>query len=330
MRNMGDRKYRYKAPQGIRENIEAIYEELGADDGRRHDLSKPDTLRGNVVSILEKISKIDNYNKEEKRREEVRIELSLTIIGFIAHVLIWNDASKSGVEWIHAHAFVIKLWGLAFATVFVGISLERSSIFKSLWSFGFTKVVVSIAVSALMVWSTGQASALINGVFTIDAAAFPYTRAMVTGLLAFQYAYPIFVFVLIMSAGAHIFMMLTKWKNSNADIANHFPHDLPWFSIGFVMLTIALLYSTATWVVQDFSNDEWPFKVYLLAHALDFDGKYSCIGVPPGLSVVYIGGNQDKVLVDVNRPDTANIEDFIDRHGNMLLPKQFRIMPCAF
>ncbi|AMP02404.1 hypothetical protein CPter91_0004 [Collimonas pratensis] len=64
------------------------------------------------------------------------------------------------------------------------------------------------------------------------------------------------------------------------------------------MLSIVIFLFSTRWVNQDFSEKLWPAKVYRLAHVLDFDAKYECKNLRPGLAVVFLGPEQARVLVD--------------------------------
>lgn len=322
-----DRKYKYHRPRNPREHLEAIYEELSASREVEWNPSV-DTLKDNVAAVLAHMKKTEARRKGDKENEALSIDWALGAVAFLALVFLCNGyVGANDWTWLDDHRFAVRLWGLAFAALFVGLSIERSSFFKSLWAFGFTKLVASIAVSALVVFSTGKASSLINSVFPVDASALPYTRAIAAGLLAFQYSYPLLL-VVALFALAHG-LRAVEWIRSKFPGGD--PYKLPpLHSIAFLVLSVIVLMVMYRWTAVDFSKEAWPGKIYRLAHVLDFDGKYQCANVDDGLSVIFLGPDQARVMVDISNAQTDDLESFVDGHisSRVHIPKEFPIVPC--
>lgn len=325
---MVDRKYRFKQPTKPLEHLEALYEELSLSPVEANNFRPTATLKDHVAAVLAYLQQSELRRKDEKDDESNSVDWALGAVAILSTIFLFNGALGSkDWAWLDNHRFAIRLWGVAFAALFVGLSIERSSFFKSLWTFGFTKLVASIAVSALIVFSTGKASSLINGVFPVDASALPYTRTIVAGLLAFQYSYPLLIVIAIFAA-LHGLNAL-QWLRSK--FSNDDSYELPPLqSIAFLILSIVILFISTRWVNNDFSEEGWSAKVYRLAHVLDFDANYQCANVPVGLSVIFLGPDHSRVLVDLSNAQTNDIESFVDGSisRRVVVPRQFYIVPC--
>lgn len=322
------RKYVYGAPRDTKEHIEAIYEELRDSPGSGQTGVVRTTLKDVLSKLLEQIRNAERERRSEKENESYTIRVALILLGILSLALILNGTAKHGdSSWIDDHRLAIRLWGMALAAVFVGIVIEQSSFFKTLWSFGMTKVAASIAVSTLVVFCTGRASSLINSVFAVDASAMPYARAITTGLLVFQYAYPLLIIVAIFAL-LHV-ALVAFWIHARIKEVSFFD-EFPVSSLIFSVLAPTVLWFSTTWVRHDFSEEKLPSKVYMLARKLDFNSNYDCANLEKGYSVVFLGQAQERVLVDAGNVETDSLESFIDEDGvqDASLPPRFYLMPC--
>lgn len=325
---MDKNDYKYERQRASEQKLDEIVDELSFSP-RGDNRSRPTkTLKDHIAALLDHAQKIDWKRQLEKEAESNSINWALSALFVLAIIFLFNGAAGSGDwDWLDNHRFAIRLWGIAFAAVFIGVSVERSSLFKSLWAFGFTKLVASLAVSALIIFSTGKASSLINTVFSVDASALPFTRAFVTGLLAFQYSYPLLI-VVVLFAIIHglnaIDWMRLKWTGEGRY------ESPPLHSMAFLAASIVLLVFCYRWVNSDFSDKAWPAKIYRLAHVLDFNSKYECSNLREGLSVIFLGPDHSRVLIDTSGAKTDDIESFVDeRKSNQVnVPTKFYVFPC--
>ncbi|MGN4964741.1 hypothetical protein [Aeromonas dhakensis] len=326
---MIERKFKYQKPKSTEERVEAIYEELCSSSSSNNNKKTVETLKEHVVALLTHSKDIEWRKKRDREEDSNSIQSALFTLAFIAIVFLWNGwwNDSTDWEWLNNHQFALRLWGTAFAAVYIGVSIERSSLFKRLWSFGFTKLVASIAVSALIVFSTGKSSSLINAVFGVDASVFPFTRAFIAGMLAFQYSSPLLV-VVGFFAVLHAFDVAGYIKSK---ISSDYVYVLPpWQSLLFLVFAIIVLLASWRWINSDFSESAFPAKIYRLAHVLDFNQRHSCINIKEGVSVVFVGSDQSKVLVDMSRVQTEDIESFVNNgiSGNVAIPNNFLYLPC--
>ena len=325
---MPENKFKFRDPQNTKERIEAIYEELRATKPEKYGYKPEESLKDLVTALLCHYRSLKIEQKLEKEFSNDALNYALGILAFIAILFLMNGSDDaSDIEWLNIHHFAIKLWGIALASVYVGISIERSSFFQHLWRFGFTKVVVSIAVSALIVFCTGKASSLINAVFGVDTAVFPYTRAYISGFLFFKYASPI-LFIVGIFALVHAFepirYVLSRYRENYKYIS------MPWDSCVFLVLAIIVLGFSWRWLNNDFAEQALPAKIYILAHSLDFNLKHPCSNLQDGVNVVFVGSDHSKVLVDTNHIEVENIENFFDEriNANLVLPRKFMFSSC--
>lgn len=324
---MKERKYKFEQPKNTEERIEAIYDEL-CQSPRVNGNNPVETFKDHLVAILNQLNISKLERKREKDMDNYSISFSLGVLAVLSAIFIFSGLSGSrDWEWLNNHRFAVRLWGVAFAAVFVGVSIERSSFFKYLWRFGFTKVVASLALSTLFIFCTGKSSSLINSVFGIDASAFPLTRALMSGLLAFQYSSPLLIVVAIFAIFYAIDVIGWLKSKHSSDYEYQFP---PLNSFAFLGLALVVLIFSWNWINRDFSEQSLPKKVYRLAHLLDFNSKYSCTNIKKGFSVVFVGPDQSRVLVDMSGVKTENIESFVNSSisDDFEIPPEFFYLPC--
>lgn len=322
-------RFKYKRPQTSEERIEAIYEALSDSPQKESAGIYRPTLKDSIAELLERARKWEIERAVAAKRITNEQNWALGGLAFLALVFLTNGwGSSRDFEWLNENRFAIRLWGSAFAAVYIGVSIERTSFFRSLWSFGFTKLAASIAFSALLVFSTGKASSLINNVYGVDAAALPFTRAFMAGFVAFNYLSVVLIVVAILALlqAVNVIGAVQSWWNKEVYV------KAPWGPIIFILIAIFFLFASFKWLNTDFTDDALPAKAYRLAHVLDFNAKHHCINLPQGAAVVFIGPEQDRVLVDANPITTRNIESFVNRQLSddvpLSLSKQFYLLPC--
>lgn len=322
---MSERKYQFKNPKTPEEHVEALYEELSLSPEEKTGNRQTETLKDYVAALLAQLRKAEYRRDVEKETEAYSISVALGTLAVLGLAFLLNGVASNtdDWEWLDQHRFAIKLWGLAFAIVFVGVCIEQSSLFRNLWKFGFTKIFVSLAISTLFIFSTGRAGGLINTVFPVDPSALPFTRAIVAGLLAFKYSSPLLAVVALFAA-IHAFIVAAWLKGKKNS------EGIPLQSFAFLILALFVLFFTTRWINKDFSDAVWPAKVYRLAHMLDFNSKYECINLPKGLSVIFLGSDHMRVLADIYSVQTNNVESFVDAElsRQVVMPERFYVLPC--
>lgn len=321
---MSDRelKFKYKPPSTHEENIEAIYEELSEVENGGKYYSK-ETLKSYVFQILKQIKQSVRQKESIKKRDELNISSALGLLSFIAIIFIASGSRESNeFDWLGQNSFTIKLWGIALAAIYLGTSIERTAFFRSVWQFNFTKLIVSISLSGLVVFSTGKAAAVINSVFGVDAAAFPFTLVFTSALIVFHYVFPIMALIGV-AAFFHVFNAIGWLKSKIWKETYEFP---PMDSFVFPLLTCILLFIFWGWLNDDLSPKKMPQKVYKLAHLLDFNAKHECSNIKIGTPVIFLGTSQNIVLADTNRVVESDVKSFFK--GNINIPESFFRLKC--
>jgi hypothetical protein len=327
---MTERKYRFQRPRDHEQRVEAVYEELSLSPLEENGRNRPmETMKDHLVGILAQLKQTEFQRKidEESRSYDVTWAQGMLAVLAIGCLCINILGTTGGDDWLDQHLFSIRLWGVCFAAIFLGVSIERTSFFRVLWSFGVTKLVTSVALSALIVFSTGKASGALNALFPVDASALPFTRAIVAGIFAFKYAYPLMGVVGIFAVvhGIHAAVWIKRRLTGQEEYGS-----TPLMSMAFLVLSLVVFGYVSRWMSRDFSEDAMPSKVYRLAHLLDFNAKYECVNLPKGRSVVFVGSDHTKVLFDGGSVETNDIETFVDveKSRDIVIPERFYVVAC--
>lgn len=316
-----DLEFKFKKPSNKDEYLAAIYEEISENENSN---SGDRTLKTYVYEILERRRKEDRKRKDESEQKDFNISWSLGFLAFVALVLIINGSREShDFNWLQQNSFTIKIWGIALATLYIGVSIEKFSIFRNLWQFGFTKAVVSIAISGLLVFSTGKAAGSINSVFGVDASAFPFTLTFTSSLFFFHYVLPFLALVGVVA----IFFALDALGYIKSKFSEDRNYELPpVHSFVFPILATILLVVFWGWSKNDLGEEVLPSKIYKLAHMLDFNSKNECANIRAEVPVVYLGSSQSTVLADVKATTVENLKSFFEREIDV--PKRFYRLNC--
>lgn len=321
---MNERKYRYEKAKNTKEHIEAIYEDLTYSSKENYYTNK--TLKDYLSDILSILKSNEKADELKKRRGEFSINSSLILLALISFCMICSAREGNEWSWFSNYQYLVKLFGIILSFIYIGISIERTSFFKTVWKFGFTKFIISIAISALIIFCTSKASEFINIVFHVDASVFPYTRAYMTGLLVFQYTSPFFIIIIFFSL-LHSLNIWQYIQYLRKKIDNY--EEPPILSIIFLVLSIIVLSFSYHWLTYDFSETEYPYKVYKLAHNLDFNPKHPCSNIDENTKVIFLDSQYSKVLIDENSVQTRNLESFVNKdQSGIPIPKKFNIVSC--
>jgi hypothetical protein len=128
---MTDRKYKYQKPKNTDERVEAIYEEFIASNST-NDNSKVETLKDYLAASLLHSKKIEWGKQREKEAASDSINVALSILAVVAFGFLWLGwwVNSNDWDWLKNHRFALRLWGVAFAAVYIGVSIERTSLFS--------------------------------------------------------------------------------------------------------------------------------------------------------------------------------------------------------
>ncbi|WP_339652200.1 hypothetical protein [Halopseudomonas pelagia] len=307
----------------IEQNIESIAQEVR---GGEQDLARQQkTLKFYVRDIHRQLSgwlSMQGYS-EDKRSYEM--SWALGCVGFIGVILAITRSADSDIEWIREHTVAFRIWAVVFCTIFICASLERSAVFRSLLSFVSTKFLASIILSGIVLYSRGKAAGYVNSVFNVDASAFPITTLLTTGLLVIKLVVPFVLGTALVLSLVHIFIGIGWAKGKLEGKANYFP---PLSSLLSVLVSGVILYYGWSWSHDQIADSRVPEKIYLMAHALDFNYSHNCSNVASNAPVVFLGPSQEAVLVAPYKLEAFDFADFFEKTAE--IPSDFMRVPCEY
>ncbi|KGA43390.1 hypothetical protein L2164_13425 [Pectobacterium brasiliense] len=308
----------------IERDISSIRQEL---TGSELDLSRQTnrSLKYYVRGIHEDLTIWKSTRKDEREASQYNLNIALYFIGFIGVLLAITRSAASDIDWVREHTLAFRLWGVALCAIFVGVSLERSSLVSSLWRFTVTKVLVSIVLSGLVIYARGQAGIHVNAVFHVDASALPITLLFTTGFMVFKLILPFINFVAAIMFLVNFFFMAAWFKNKFGGGDSELPLLQPFLC---VLVSSVLLYHGWLWPSDQLSDTRVSEKIYLLAHALDFNDSHQCANVPADRPVVFLGNAQDAVLVAPYQLEDFDFATFFEASVN--IPQKFVRMRCEY
>ncbi|KMK81802.1 MULTISPECIES: hypothetical protein [Pectobacterium] len=308
----------------IERDISSIRQEL---TGSELDLSRQTnrSLKYYVRGIHKDLTIWKSTRKDEREASQYNLSIALYLIGLIGVLLAIIRSAGSDIDWVREHTLSFRLWGVALCAIFVGVSLERSSLVSSLWRFTVTKVLLSIVLSGLVIYARGQAGIHVNAVFHVDASALPITLLFTTGLMVFKLLLPFIIVVAAIMFLVNSFFMAAWFKNKFGGGDSELPLLQP---VLCVLVSSVLLYHGWLWPSDQLSDTRVSEKIYLLAHALDFNDSHQCANVPADRPVVFLGNVQDAVLVAPYQLEDFDFATFFEASVNV--PHQFMRMRCEY
>lgn len=307
----------------IQSVLEKIYRQL---NGGESDLfsSKDKSIKYHLGAISSSLTKWLLEREQDSYNRKYNTSLALGMLAVVAVFLIRLGAQENpDFDWVVQNKLSIKIWGVIIAAIYVGASIERSALFKSLWKFSFTKLVVSVALSGLIVYSTGKAASAINGVFGVDASSFPVTLVFTTAIILFHLIAP-FLVAIFAAIFVHLLILFAWVKAKLNDKVYELP---PFHSIMFSIVAALIMYYGWEWSKNELSKERLPEKIYLMAYALDFNGKHHCKNIKEDVSVVFLGSNQESVLAT---PSALEFFDFSTFFTASVYVPQFYRLECGY
>ncbi|MGG6193507.1 hypothetical protein ACQV2B_05330 [Pantoea allii] len=305
--------------------LKEILSEFQRDDYvfERKNKSIKQLLRG----IYQSVSYLENKHKEEEYDKKWGIDGTINSLAIVAFFMfLFATGHKSDSDFVEGLKFPSYILSVLFSVIWIGVQLERITFFRELWAFNFTKLVVSISITGLIVFCSSIASSLINSVFGVDPSLFPFSRSFLTALVFFKYMSPL-VIVLVLTSFFHLIPIYAYLKGLREDGPVNFPFN----SVCFIFFTIVFGSFTWKWLENNFNDSVMNDKVYLLARFLDFNDNNACHNLKERkVGVLFLGQNQNQVLVDYNNLiNSSNLEFFVEGkfHG-VFQRSDFKILPC--
>ncbi|WP_338576824.1 hypothetical protein VRC07_19535 [Erwinia sp. E_sp_B04_8] len=259
------------------------------------------------------------YFKEEKQKSTYvkswDVNTALNALAFVAFIVfIFTNGRESDSDFIESIKFPAYCLYVILSLIWVGVQLERIAVFKELWSFGVTKIVFSLSVTALLVYCSSSASSLINGIFGVDASALPYTKSFLTGLVFFQYIYkPLMVLLIFIGLAHFLHLGIYAYYKINEDQEKGF--EFPVNSLFFVIFIAIVCLFTWKWNNNYFDVRVLNNKIYSMARNLDFNESNACSNLRgKHVALLFLGQNQKDVLMDFNVFNSIDLKSLITDH----------------
>lgn len=310
----------------LKRHIEGIHQELHGREWDSYGRSS-NSLKFYVRSLHQHLLEHLSHEEWRQKAEPRSVSFSLWVLGCISLLLAILRSESSDIEWISHNTVAIQLWSVALSTIFVGVSLERSTFVKSLWQFTISKFVLSLIFSGVLFYARGKAAGFINGVFHVDAGAFPITFALTTGLVLFKMLVPFAIALALVTSTAHGLFTLT-WLLEKKIQGERLMTPAPYYSLLFVLVAAVILFYGHKWSGGELNDKRIPEKVYLMAHALDFNYTHECANIKPSQPVVFLGNAQESVLVAPYALEDFDFETFFEASAD--LPEHFARTKCAY
>jgi hypothetical protein len=292
------------------ESINKLVAEFDASENANYRYSNEKSTKQIIKDIRDTVLFLKREKENKKYNEQWGSSIALNTLAIVAILIfIFSTPNSSDSEFIETLKLPAYIISIMLSTIWIGINIERTLIFKELWRFKTAKIIVSLSFTGLIVYCTAEASAIINNVFNIDPSFFPFTRSFLVAYLFFK-KISILVYLLAIVGIFCIINIISYFKSKwdgNSDIE---------FSFGaliYIFFTCIFSYFALGWVGSNFNDDVLNRKVYSLAHQLDFNKKNPCSNLKDvEVSVIFLGPNQDKVLVDFNKEEMLTASSFLE------------------
>lgn len=294
--------------------------------------SERDLYRGNqrslkyyVREIYYDFSRWIAAKERELDREKYELTWTLGLIGVIGVMLAITRSASSDWEWARDNTLTFRLCAVVLCTLFVGVSLERSAVVRSLWSFTITKFLVSIIVSGLVLYARGKAAGHINQIFHIEASALPITLIFTTAILVLKLLIPFILAIAVFLFTVHIFTGLHWcWQRIHDKDGQEFPLH----SLLTAFVSAVILHYGWGWSTNQLSDSRIPEKIYLMAYALDFSHRNECANVPSNWPIIFLGNDQQSVLVAPDKLVDFDFSKFFQ--ASVIVPTDFVRVRCDY
>lgn len=308
----------------MEKSLEGIHRELS---GSERDLSgeRHKSLKYHVRDINQRLGEWLIAHRCQQEKQSYDLSWALGLIGFVGVMLAITRSAGSDIDWVREHTLAFRLWGVTLCTIFLGVSLERLALVRSLWSFTATKFLVSVILSGLVFYARGRAAGFINGVFHIDASALPITLVLTTGLMVFKLLVPFVLAVAIILFLVHSLNGIGWFKNKLTGEDAGLP---PLYSFLAIFVSGVILFFGWNWSSGQLGDSRVPEKVYLMAHALDFNQLHECANVHAEQPVVFLGNAQESVLVAPYRLEDFDFATFFE--ASITVPTNFVRKRCDY
>ncbi|HCX81403.1 MAG TPA: hypothetical protein DHV01_07335 [Rhodoferax sp.] len=269
------------------------------------------TIKDILISMQVRADRKDASDRVKHHQENYENNWNLCVVGVLGLILVIGPGrGGSDIDWIDQNAFAFLVAGLVACTWFVLMSLERGSLLSTLSRFTMVRVTTGFLFAAGIAYATSEANTVLNAVFSVDASSMPLARAFLVAALFLKLLWPAFVVlgiiavISLLMVSAHL-----KWWVKDERFSTEYRE----FPLRTLLLAVAAIVVAAVYTKtmrQAFNEADLPEKAYRLAMQLDFNPSAYCLPTQAGQRYLFIGSNQDKVLIAPIPLGEATLQSF--------------------
>ncbi|RSN78187.1 hypothetical protein [Acinetobacter haemolyticus] len=179
-----------------------------------------------------------------------------------------------------------------------------------------TKFILTIFFSGFVVYSAAEVSIIINSIFKVSSSNFKITLSLGTFFYFLNHLVTIFfLYTGVIILGLLIAYILEsrvvekdefdKEKNAYWEFSWN---EKCWYLVVMLLFFVGLFHYKNT-VIQE---DALKYKVFRIALEYDFDSKHHCTNIDSNYTVLYLGSQQNQVLINhYYKADLSNLEEFM-------------------
>lgn len=256
------------------------------------------TTKDILISMHESADRKDDADRRKRHEEKYESNWNLSAVGVLGLILVFGPGrGSSDIAWIDQNAFAFLVAGLVACTWFVLMSLERGALIATLSRFTLVRVTTGFLFAAGIAYATSDANAVLNAVFSVDASNMPLARAFLVAALFLKLLWPAFaVLGLIAAVSLLIVSAHLKWLAKDEKFSTEYREfPIRTLLLALAAIVVSVIYTNT--MRQAFNEADLPEKAYRLALQLDFNTSAYCLPTQDGQRYLFIGVNQDKVLI---------------------------------
>lgn len=285
--------------EALEKVIHTIKQEFSVSESNRRPYQFSRWTMKDYVSAIHKSLQDDEAARRWKHHDEkYESNWNLSAVGIIGLAFVFGlGRGSTDIEWIDQNAFGFLCTGLIACTWFVLMSLERASLFAALSKFTSVRVTAGFLFAAGVAVATSDASSSLNAVLGVDASNAPLARAFLVAALFLKLLWPVFV-ILALLAAVNLLVIFSyfKWMVSRDERSPEY-RVFPVAALIFLVASLVLSAVYMGTMRSAFSDKNIPEKAYRLALQLDFNEAAYCLPPIKGHRYLFIGANQNKVLI---------------------------------
>lgn len=236
--------------------------------------------------------------------------LFYTLGAIFASVIFFTDKSDP-----LSYQYILVMIGMVIIFILlVYNSIKAIPPLEMFLKIPMTKFILTVFLSGYILYSAAEVSIIINSIFNVSSSNFKISASFGTFFYFLNHLVSIFWWYTICIMGGLVISYITEFcVRENDQFGNKINRKISWnqkcwYFIVFSAFFIGLSHYKNI-VVQE---DSLKYKIFRLALQYDFESHHLCSNINKNYSVLYLGSQQDKVLINFNyQADFTNFEEFM-------------------